>query len=110
MGAPDPRDVGAAPKPLVDNYEEARKFWALRNVVRPAPPQARDNSWAKSDIDKFILAKLESSSLSPSSDAEPSLLLRRLHFDLVGLPPSPEAKQHFLTRIDTAILHHGISV
>ncbi|HUG70460.1 MAG TPA: PSD1 and planctomycete cytochrome C domain-containing protein [Pirellulaceae bacterium] len=100
LGAPDPRDANAVPKSQVDNLEEARKFWALQTPVRRDPPQSRDTSWAKSAIDKFVLAKLESSDLTPSPDAEPTTLLRRLHFDLVGLPPSPEASQIFLNRVE----------
>ncbi|MEX0818897.1 MAG: PSD1 and planctomycete cytochrome C domain-containing protein, partial [Pirellulaceae bacterium] len=102
MGAPDPRDATAIPKSYSDNLEEARKFWALQTPVRRAPPPSRDASWPKSDIDKFVLAKLESSELTPSPDAAPETLLRRLHFDLAGLPPSPTASQAFLQRVETA--------
>ncbi|HRX77958.1 MAG TPA: DUF1549 domain-containing protein, partial [Pirellulaceae bacterium] len=100
MGAPDPRDATAAPKSLAADIEEARKFWALQKPLRSEPPKSPNESWAKSDIDKFILQKLDALSLAPSPDAEPSTLLRRLHFDLVGLPPSPEAVQEFLQRIN----------
>src|SRR5205807_1759060 len=53
-------------------------------------------------LDQFILAKLDEAGLTPSADAEPATLLRRLHFDLVGLPPSPEAVDRFVGRVKAA--------
>src|SRR5262245_41361545 len=87
MGAPDPRDGPAksAARPPVD-LESGRKFWAFQKPVARTPPETRDPSWARRDLDHFVLAKLEVKRLSPSCDAEPATLLRRLHFDLVGLP------------------------
>src|SRR5436305_2094532 len=62
------------------------------------PTSAIRRARARRDLDQFILAKLEAAGLRPSADAEPATLLRRLHFDLVGLPPAPEAVRHFLER------------
>ena len=56
--------------------------------------------WAKRELDHFILAKLETNGLAPSPDAESATLLRRLHFDLVGLPPSPDVIAAFQKKID----------
>jgi len=101
-GAVDPREteVAGSARPPVD-IESGRKFWAFQKPVDHASPKTSNPAWAKRSLDDFILAKLEAAGLSPSKDAEPSTLLRRLHFDLVGLPPSPAAIDRFLDRIAT---------
>jgi hypothetical protein len=71
-------------------------WWSLRPVVRPAPPAVKDGGWCRNGIDYFVLKRLESSGLAPSSEADRRTLLRRLHFDLVGLPPTPEEVAAFL--------------
>jgi hypothetical protein len=98
-GAADPREVAAAskPAPAVD-IEAGRKFWAFQKPVSHPLPTTQNPDWARRDLDHFILAKLDAVDLKPSSDAEPATLLRRLHFDLVGLPPSPAAIRDFLQR------------
>jgi hypothetical protein len=75
-------------------------WWSLQPVVRPAPPKVQDRAWAKNPVDDFILARLEAQGLSPSPRAAPAVLLRRLYFDLIGMPPKPEEVQAFLE--DTA--------
>jgi hypothetical protein len=99
-GAADPRDeeVGNAAAPPV-TIEAGRKFWAYQKPIAHAAPKTKTADWAKRELDHFVLAKLEANGLSPSPDAEPATLLRRLHFDLVGLPPSPEAIATFEKRI-----------
>ena len=91
-GAVDPRVNGPAEavRPPV-TIEEGRRFWAFQKPVFHPPPNTKNPHWAKDDLDHFILAKLEARGLTPSADAEPATLLRRLHFDIVGLPPSPAA-------------------
>jgi mono/diheme cytochrome c family protein len=69
--------------------------WAWKAPVRPELPKTRDGRWAKSPIDRFLLAKLESEKLRPSPEADRITLLRRLHFDLTGLPPTPEEADRF---------------
>ena len=90
MGAPDPR-VGKAAKPnnKVD-YVEARKFWAFRRPKAAPAPSVADTAWPKTDIDRFILARQEKEHLQPVTDADAVTLIRRLTFDLTGLPPTPE--------------------
>lgn len=61
--------------------------WAFQPVSRSEPPQVRESGWVRNPIDRFVLAKLEREGLRPSPRAAPSTLLRRVHFDLVGLPP-----------------------
>src|SRR5262249_1629568 len=65
------------------------------------PPATKNSAWPKRDLDHFILARLEAEGLAPSPDAEPATLLRRLHFDLVGLPPTPQAVRRLLERTDS---------
>jgi mono/diheme cytochrome c family protein len=76
--------------------EQARSFWSFQPVGNPEPSPVRDEAWASSPIDRFILAKLEASGLAPSPPAEKATLLRRVTFDLIGLPPTPEETEAFL--------------
>src|SRR5262245_46318383 len=96
MGAPDPRSGSAAisVQPPTD-LQAARRFWSLQKPVAHAPPVTTNPSWARRELDHFVLVKLEAAGLEPSADAEPGTLLRRLYFDLAGLPPSPDEHQEF---------------
>ena len=97
MGAPDPRigKADAAVKPAVD-VEAGRGFWAFRPIGRPQPPTPRDAAWPRGDVDRFIIGALEQSGIGPVADADPATWLRRVTFDLTGLPPSPEELAAFL--------------
>jgi mono/diheme cytochrome c family protein len=75
---------------------EQRSYWAFRPVSKPAPPAVKDRSWPKSPIDRFILARLEAKGLRPVRPADRRTLLRRVTYDLTGLPPSPEEIDAFL--------------
>ena len=66
----------------------ARSHWAFRPVDRPELPTVRDADWARNPIDRFVLARLESEGLRPSPEAPPHVLERRIHLDLIGLPPA----------------------
>jgi hypothetical protein len=70
--------------------------WAFHGPVRPQRPAVRDNAWAQTPIDMFVLARLEKAGLRPSPPADRATLLRRLSFDLTGLPPTPAELEHFL--------------
>ncbi|MCA9111242.1 MAG: DUF1549 domain-containing protein, partial [Planctomycetaceae bacterium] len=70
--------------------------WAFRPPVRPDVPQGEDSGWVRNPIDAFVLARLEDEGLSPSSEADPVTLLRRLSLDLIGLPPTIEEIDAFL--------------
>ena len=70
--------------------------WSFQPIKNSAPPAVRDASWPRTTIDQFILAELESRGLSPSPPADRRTLLRRLSFDLIGLPPTPEEMAEFL--------------
>src|SRR5687768_4812748 len=98
MGAPDPRDAepavagtGAPAANPPGITEEHRKFWSFQPIGKPEPPAVEDAAWPRNGIDNFVLARLEGNNLPPSRDADKLRLLRRLTFDLTGLPPTPEA-------------------
>lgn len=73
-----------------------RDWWSLQPVRRPPLPAVQRPSWARNPIDRFVLAGLDASGLSPAAPADRRVLIRRLSFDLLGLPPSPEEVREFL--------------
>lgn len=75
---------------------EDRAFWSFQPVRRVAPPDVKAADWVRTPIDRFILARLEAKGLSPAPEASRAELIRRLYFDLIGLPPSPEAVRSFI--------------
>ncbi len=85
--APKPGTVVAS-KALGIDFEEERRHWSYQPIQRHEPPVTRDREWATSPIDPFILAKLEAEGLTPSPPADRRTLLRRVYYDLIGLPPS----------------------
>ncbi|MBA4019653.1 MAG: hypothetical protein C0483_21010 [Pirellula sp.] len=90
-GAPDPRTVDASMvRPAGIDIAAGRNFWAFRPVRSPAVPQPTTTDWAKRTSDRFLLSALEAKQLQPAPDAEPRRLLRRLSYDLTGLPPSAD--------------------
>ncbi len=66
-----------------------RDHWAFRAVTRPALPAVRQGEWPRNGLDSFILSRLELATLKPTGEADRAVLLRRLSFDLIGLPPTP---------------------
>jgi hypothetical protein len=92
LGATDPRDTATR------SANSTRDRWALRPIARPSPPEFAGNSgnWVRNPIDAFVLAKLRESKLEPSPEADRRTLIRRLSFDLIGLPPTPEEVEAFL--------------
>ncbi|MEX2112360.1 MAG: PSD1 and planctomycete cytochrome C domain-containing protein [Pirellulales bacterium] len=73
-----------------------QSHWAFKPVSNPPLPVVRDADWSQTTIDRFILAALEGQGLAPSPPADKRTLLRRLSFDLVGLPPTPEELAAFV--------------
>ena len=69
---------------------EDRSYWAFQPVDRPELPSVRNSDWCRNPIDRFILARLEAEGMEPAPEAEPRVLLRRLSYDLTGLPPAGE--------------------
>jgi mono/diheme cytochrome c family protein len=80
--------------PPVD--EQARNFWSFRPVVRPKLPAVKQQAWISSPPDAFILARLEGAGLQPAEPAARTTLLRRLYYDLIGLPPQPQEVAAFI--------------
>jgi hypothetical protein len=95
MGAPWPAG-GAATSSGTSVVEARKKHWSFRPVQRPVLPVLGDNTWARTPIDRFILAKLEAKELTPSPAADRRTLIRRVTFDLTGLPPTSEEVEAFL--------------
>jgi hypothetical protein len=88
-GAPDPRLKAAQAVRRRVDLDQARDFWSLRPIVDPAPPEVQHAEWPLNDVDRFVLAKMEQAGLAPSVDAERRSWLRRVTYDLIGLPPTP---------------------
>ena len=78
------------------SVEEGRKFWAFVPPKMPPIPKVKDTAWPKNDIDRFLLTKLEEKGLKPSRDVDRPLLLRRLYFAIIGMPPTPQEIDAFV--------------
>jgi mono/diheme cytochrome c family protein len=89
MGAPWP-DADDRRAAAGDPGAAAKRHWAFQPVRNPPPPSVQDHAWPRTSIDPFILARLESTGLSPAPPADRRTLIRRATFDLTGLPPTPE--------------------
>ncbi len=96
MGAPDPRTEMATRKSTRIDYQKGLEFWAFKPPVRVPLPGVVNSAWARNDIDHFVLSELEKRGLKPAQEADRRTLIRRLYFDLVGLPPEPEAIDLFV--------------
>lgn len=84
------------PAHIAASYVKLRaKHWAWQPLTDPAVPTVAHNSWPATNIDRFVLAKLEEKKLAPVRDADPVTLIRRLTYDLTGLPPAPEQVKAF---------------
>ncbi len=77
--------------------EEPKAFWAFQPVRDPVPPPVKNPAWVESPIDRFILAGLEANHLSPAPPVDKRILIRRVTFDLTGLPPTPGEVAGFLS-------------
>ncbi|PYV43447.1 MAG: hypothetical protein DMG06_10590 [Acidobacteria bacterium] len=97
-----PASVEAKTEPVpLDPFEtyssKERNWWAYRRPTRPPIPRVNDPAWLKTPVDAFVLARLEKEGLSPVKPAERATLLQRVTFDLIGLPPTPEEIDAFVT-------------
>jgi hypothetical protein len=99
MGAPDPRTEapGATTRPIVAPVDvtRARTFWSFQPPKPQPVPTIIDSAWPQTDIDRFILARLESKGIAPAPQADKHTLIRRATFDLTGLPPTPDEVDAF---------------
>jgi len=96
MGAPDPRvPTGIVLKSRVtaEDIQTGKEFWAFKPPVAPTIPQG--SAWATTKVDRLVEQQFAAHELTPAGDADSYSFLRRLHLDLVGLPPSPETMAQF---------------
>jgi hypothetical protein len=77
-----------------------KSHWAFQPVMRPPLPEIKQKDWVRNPIDAFILARLEKAKLTPNKEADRTTLIRRLKFDVLGLPPSPEEVDAFVKDAD----------
>jgi hypothetical protein len=99
MGAPDPRTEDSGATRLVAppfEMSRARSFWSFQPPKPQPVPAVTDSAWPQTDIDRFILARLESKGIAPAPKADKRTLIRRATFDLTGLPPTPDEVDAFL--------------
>ena len=80
----------------IDEGASYGKHWAYAALRRPVVPEVKNTSWPRNAIDHFVLARLEAEELKPSPEADRATLLRRVTFDLTGLPPTPAEVDSFL--------------
>jgi hypothetical protein len=90
-GAVYPATSNPAPRKTAEDH------WAFHPLGEPTPPNVTDTNWPQGELDRFILARLEAEQLAPAAPADRGTLLRRVTFDLTGLPPTPEELESFLS-------------
>ncbi len=83
-------------KEWIDQGAKWEMLWSFVPPKRPPAPEVKDKAWPRNAIDNFVLARLESEGLKPSPEADKATLLRRVYFDLTGLPPTPAEIDAFL--------------
>jgi cytochrome c553 len=104
MGAPDPRSGAVTIIRESIDFDEARKFWSFKPPRQTDPPSIQDATWPQDDIDRFVYARLLANGLQPAADADRLSWIRRVYFDLIGLPPTPEEVTAFIEdRSTTAV-------
>ncbi len=100
------RRLSDAQKKLLDRWisegADYEPHWAFAAPVRPGLPEVKRATWVRNDVDRFVLAKIEAAGLEPSPEADRAALIRRLHADLTGLPPTPEEVDAFVADPDPA--------
>jgi hypothetical protein len=96
-GVADPARAASSVKPQ-DKFD----LWSLKPIKQVAPPklEGRDALWVRNPIDAFVLAKLKEKGLAPSAEADRRTLIRRVYYDLIGLPPAPEEVDRFVADPD----------
>jgi mono/diheme cytochrome c family protein len=76
--------------------DDAKSWWAVQKIVRPAPPDVKDDRRVRNAIDRFVVAALERTEIPPAPEASKATLLRRVFFDLIGMPPTSTEARDFL--------------
>lgn len=97
LGAPYDKPLLDASRPVgaMEVSEKDREFWSFRPLSTVTPPSPANDNWSQTPIDKFILAKLQTEGIQPNSEANRRTLIRRIYFDLIGLPPTYEEVEAF---------------
>jgi hypothetical protein len=80
----------------IEQGAEYEEHWSYQPIAEPPLPDVKNEEWIRNPIDRFVLAKLEAAGLEPSPAAERATLIKRLYYDLIGLPPTPEEVGSFL--------------
>ena len=107
-GAYDPRTTASRIPPTSIDIAAGRKFWSFQPVTQPQLPAVVDRSWPRTDIDHFLLARLERAQLAPAPDAPRAILLRRVYLTLTGLPPSIAQQDAFLADLSDDALERVV--
>ena len=98
-GAPDPRDGKSVATQAID-VEAGKTHWSFQPLAAVKPPAIADGDAVRNDIDRFIRAAQKAKGLTPNPRAPPTTLLRRLHFNVAGLPPTTDDQQRFLVEAE----------
>ena len=96
-GAPWP--AGGSPAGKIAAFDLAarrQQHWSWQPIKPVTPPSVQDSAWPVTSVDRFLLARLEAAKLSPAPPADPRTMIRRVYFDLTGLPPTPAQVEAFL--------------
>ncbi len=99
MGAPDPRTEKKSAKPSANGFNLAQRYrehWSWRPIAKPELPWVENNKWPNAGLDRFVLQKIEAAGLKPAPETDRRTWLRRVYFDLIGLPPTLEQIAGFL--------------
>lgn len=96
MGAPDPRRGEVKKDDAPIDFDKAREHWAFRPIANSQPPEVSDGQWPLQPIDQYIFARLETEGITPVQPADAVTLMRRVYYDLTGLPPTPKQQEQFL--------------
>ena len=112
-GAPDPRTevpaMAVAAKPAYGiDLEKGRKHWAFQPVKASSLPKVNDQSWPRTEVDFFTRAQMDKAGVAPVADADRRTLIRRVSFDLTGLPPTPEEVENFVSDASHEALAHVV--
>ncbi len=100
LGAPWPEESGGNGPTLRKSRgkitDEDRSYWAFQPVKKTVAPEIENDGWSRGSIDRFLLAKMIPEGLRPAAEADKATLIRRVTFDMLGLPPSPEEVATFV--------------
>lgn len=103
-GAPAPASEQRTPAAAVKKFDlaERAKHWCFQPIQKTTAPEVGNRVWPRGDVDRFVLQKLEVAKLRPAQEAEPQELIRRLSFDLIGLPPTSSEVESFVAAFAAA--------